>query len=82
MSCSEVTHPVVKEADSPSLPLFVFVMTKMKASPVLPQLRLKTLSDNQPSRPIEEKGEAVKKRLIDWIKYLQISCILEQSRIT
>ncbi|KAL5108703.1 eEF1A lysine and N-terminal methyltransferase [Taenia crassiceps] len=78
VSCYQVTNPEERPTDHISLPLFTFVMTKMKPAPVLPQLRLKALSDDQPCRPIQE---GLKQRLVDWIKYLQISCILSQSRI-
>lgn len=73
-----MTNAEERPVDSISLPLFTFVMTKMKPAPVLPQLRLKAFSDDQPCRPIQED---LKQRLADWIKYLQISCILSQSRI-
>ncbi|VDK40427.1 unnamed protein product [Taenia asiatica] len=78
VSCYQVTNPEERPADSITLPLFTFVITKMKPAPVLPQLRLKAFSDDQPCRPIQED---LKQRLADWIKYLQISCILSQSRI-
>ncbi|KAH9284764.1 hypothetical protein ECG_02724 [Echinococcus granulosus] len=78
VSCYQMTNPEQRVADSVSLPLFTFVMTKMKPAPVLPQLRVKAFSDDQPCRPIQED---VKRRLADWIKYLQTSCILSQSQI-
>ncbi|KAM3173565.1 hypothetical protein ACTXT7_012266 [Hymenolepis weldensis] len=83
VSCFQVTNPERRDAngDSVSMPLFAFVMTKMKASPSLPQLRLKAVGEDQPSRHDNEDTVAMKQRLIDWIKYLQTSCVLNQSRI-
>ncbi|VDM35440.1 unnamed protein product [Hydatigera taeniaeformis] len=77
VSCYQVTNPEERSADSTSLPLFTFVMTKMRPSSVLPQLRLKTYGDDQPCCCIQED---LKQRLADWIKYHQISCILSQSQ--
>nr|CDS32073.1 methyltransferase protein 13 [Hymenolepis microstoma] len=83
VSCFQVTNPDRRDGsgDSLSMPLFAFVMTKMKASPSLPQLRLKSVGEDQPIRHDGEDTGAIKQRLIDWIKYLQTSCILDQSRI-
>lgn len=78
-----MTSPERRDTDgnSVSMPLFAFVMTKMKASPSLPQLRLKAVGEDQPSRHDKEDTVAMKQRLIDWTKYLQTSCVLDQSRI-
>ncbi|KAM7536185.1 hypothetical protein Aperf_G00000102185 [Anoplocephala perfoliata] len=83
VSCIQVTNPERGDAEgaSFSMPLFAFVMTKMKASPVLPQLRLKAVGEDQLSRPDQEVKAVIKQRLIDWIKYLQTSCVLDQSRV-
>uniref|UniRef100_A0A5K3FGT9 Methyltranfer_dom domain-containing protein n=1 Tax=Mesocestoides corti TaxID=53468 RepID=A0A5K3FGT9_MESCO len=75
VTCIQVTSPIKEHPGSFSLPLFAFIMTKMKPSPNLPQLRLRTILEDKPCSPISEN---LKNRLVDWIKYLQSFCVLEQ----
>lgn len=70
VTCSQMTQPEpIKVGDSMvCLPVFGFVMTKMRPSVSLPQLRLKTLHEKQSNKPISENLEA---SVLAWIKGLQ-----------
>ncbi len=78
VTCNQMTQPQQDQEKEFKLPVFAFVITKMKESPVLPQLRLKTFQDEQPCRPIGGSEDELKERLANWIQYLQSSCISQK----
>lgn len=57
------------------LPVFGFVVTKMKENPELPKMRLKALVEKQYCKPFSLLPEDMKRRLREWIFYVTCCCL-------